>query len=361
MTDFWRDRTVLVTGHTGFKGAWLSLWLSRLGARVTGLALPPATEPNLSRLALLDSDIDGRIGDIRDYAVVRDVVERSRPSVVFHLAAQSLVRPSYEDPIGTYATNVMGTAHVLEAIRAVGCCDAAVIVTSDKCYENQEWDWPYRETEPMGGHDPYSSSKGCAEILTAAWRRSYFAAHVDGRSACRIATARAGNVIGGGDWSKDRLVPDLMRNYVLGRPTEIRSPSAIRPWQHVLEPLSGYMVLAERLAGPDGARFADAWNFGPADSDCRPVAEIAARLESIMERPGLWYAAKAAPALHEAKLLKVDSSRARAQLRWKPRLGLDESIEWTAAWYLAHARGQDCRATTLQQLADFEGHSMSDQ
>lgn len=353
MTVFWRDRRVLVTGHTGFKGAWLALWLSHMGARVVGLSLPPATEPNLSILTRLDSEIDSRIGDIRDYATVYDVVQQCRPDIVFHLAAQSLVRPSYDDPIGTYATNVMGTVHVLEAIRAVRCCQAAVIVTSDKCYENQEWDWPYREIEPMGGHDPYSSSKGCAEILTAAWRRSYFS--TANGPVCQIATARAGNVIGGGDWSKDRLVPDLMRSYALDRPTEIRSPSSIRPWQHVLEPLSGYLLLAEKLAGPQGGRFADAWNFGPDEDDCRPVSEVASLFERALDRPGLWFSANSAPSLHEASLLKVDSSKARAHLHWRPRLGLEKAIEWTAAWHRAYATNQDCRTTTFTQLKTFEG------
>ena len=280
---FWHDRRVLVTGHTGFKGAWLSLWLSRLGARVTGLALAPETSPSLFTLAGLAERVDSRLGDIRSRAIVDAVVAESRPEVVFHLAAQALVRRSYADPVATYETNVMGTAHVLEAARRADGLRAVVVVTSDKCYENREWWWPYREDDALGGYDPYSSSKGCAELVTAAWRRSYFGGPA---SPAGVASARAGNVIGGGDWAEDRLVPDCMRAFGTSTPVVIRRPAAVRPWQHVLEPLAGYLLLAERLA--EGPGFAEAWNFGPSVDDARPVSWVVDRLVRFWGGDARW-------------------------------------------------------------------------
>ena len=348
--DFWRDRRVLVTGHTGFKGAWLSLWLDRLGARVTGFALPPATSPSLFTLAAIDRRIDSQLGDVRDLSAVDAVMARSRAEVVFHLAAQALVRRSYVDPVGTYAANVMGTAHVLDAARRSAGLRAIVVVTSDKCYENREWCWPYREDEAMGGHDPYSSSKGCAELLTAAWRRSFFPS--DGAQPVGLGSARAGNVIGGGDWAEDRLVPDCMRAFASGQPVVIRRPAAVRPWQHVLEPLSGYLALAERLS-TDPRSFGEAWNFGPATDDARPVGWVVDRLSAFWGNGARWERDSGTHP-HEAGLLQVDASKARTRLGWTPRLSLEESLRWTVDWYKRFEAGEDAGTLTLDQIERFE-------
>lgn len=345
----WRGRRVLVTGHTGFKGSWLSLWLHALGAEVTGFALPPPTEPSLFAAARIDALIEHHEGDIRDLAAVRAAVEASRPAVIFHLAAQPLVRLSYQEPVETYATNVMGTVHLLEAARRAPDVRAIVCVTSDKCYENREWVWPYRETDPMGGHDPYSSSKGCAELVAAAYRSSFFA------RGPALATARAGNVIGGGDWATDRLVPDLIRAFEAGVAPLIRSPDAVRPWQHVLEALGGYLQIAERLLAGE-RQFADAWNFGPADEDARPVSWIVERMRTAWGEGGA-ATADTGPRRHEAGLLRLDSSKARAALGWQPRLRLEQALGWIAEWHKAVGGGEDARAVTLQQIADYRARS----
>lgn len=349
--DFWRDRRVLVTGHTGFKGAWLSLWLGRLGAHVTGFALPPATSPNLFTLAGIERRIESQLGDVRDPAAVDAVMTRCRPDVVLHLAAQALVRRSYADPVGTYAANVMGTAHVLDAARRASGLRAIVVVTSDKCYENREWCWPYREDEALGGHDPYSSSKGCAEVMTAAWRRSFFLP--DAAEAVGVGTARAGNVIGGGDWSEDRLVPDCMRAFASSQPVILRRPAAVRPWQHVLEPLSGYLALAERLSS-DPRHFGEAWNFGPASDEARPVSWVVDRLCEFWGDGAHWVPDPGTHP-HEAGLLQVDASKARARLGWTPRLSLEGGLRWTVDWYRRVAAGEDAAALTLEQIERFEG------
>ena len=271
--EFWRGKRVLITGHTGFKGSWLSLWLQAFGAKVAGLSLAPTAKPNLFEVANVAGEAESRFADIRDLAGLAAAIERLNPEIVFHLAAQSLVRASYADPVETYTTNVIGTMNVLEAIRRNGKVRACIIVTSDKCYENREWHWPYREIDPMGGHDPYSSSKACAELVTAAYRASYFDPT---GAACAIASVRAGNVIGGGDWSTDRLLPDLIRAIDRGERLVLRNPNSVRPWQHVLDPLSGYLMLAERL-WDDGAKYAGAWNFGPSPTDVRSVLWIVER------------------------------------------------------------------------------------
>ena len=340
----WKGRKVLVTGHTGFKGAWLCLLLERLGARVTGLALEPPTEPSLFALARVGDSMTSIIGDIRDLAIVTTTLRDAQPEIVIHMAAQSLVRRSYEDPVGTYATNIMGTVHLLEAVRQTPSVRVAVNVTSDKCYENRECSLGYRESDPMGGHDPYSSSKGCAELVTAAWRRSF--AH-SGHRPVALASARAGNVIGGGDWAMDRIVPDCMRGAMNGQVIRVRNPGAIRPWQFVLEPLRGYLMLAQRL-WEQPAVFAQAWNFAPREADERPVEWIVCRLTQLWGPPARWELDKAAQP-HEAHYLKLDASKAR-QLGWSPAIDLEQALDWTAEWYKRYHRGEDVRSVTETQI-----------
>lgn len=343
---FYAGKSVLVTGHTGFKGAWLSRWLGRMGARVTGFALEPDQHPNLFELARLAETMSSVIGDVRDADAVVRAVEHAKPEVVFHLAAQSLVRRSYRDPVYTYATNVMGTVHLLEACRHVDSVRAVVIVTSDKCYENREWLWGYRESEAMGGADPYSSSKGAAEIVTAAYRRSFFAE--GGRAG--VASARAGNVIGGGDWSEDRLLPDIVRGAEAGTDVLIRNPASTRPWQHVLEPLSGYLLLAERAYGDHA--FAQGYNFGPAAADTRTVGEVSQRFVQQLGAGQLQLGTPDPSAPHEARLLALDCSKAHFELGWKPRLDLDAALGMTAAWYRAHRERPGSEREMLDRQID---------
>ncbi|MFY9352561.1 CDP-glucose 4,6-dehydratase [Sphingobium sp.] len=343
----WAGRRVLVTGDSGFKGSWLALWLHAMGAKVTGFSLPPPSNPSLFDTARLGELIDHVEGDVRDPAAVRAVVERAQPEAIFHLAAQPLVRLSYEQPIETYAANVMGTVHLLEAARQVGGVAGIVCVTSDKCYENREWDWPYRENDPMGGHDPYSSSKGCAELVVSAWRRSYFQ-----DSGPALASVRAGNVIGGGDWAADRLVPDLVRAFEASIPPLIRSPGSVRPWQHVLEALGGYLMIAERLLAGE-RRFADAWNFGPADEDARPVSWIVDRMRAAWSDDAAPPTLDEGPRPHEAGLLRLDCSRARSALGWQPALRLAQTIDWIVDWHKRVGAGEDARAVTLEQIAAY--------
>jgi CDP-glucose 4,6-dehydratase len=349
---FWRNKRVFVTGHTGFKGSWLSLWLQERGAQVTGFSLQPPSEPNLFELARVAEGMVSFTGDVRDLAALRDAIVGSRPEIIFHLAAQSLVRPSYEDPIDTYATNVMGTANVLECVRGLDYPAVAIIVTSDKCYENREWPWGYREIEPMGGFDPYSSSKGCAELITAAYRRSYFPPQRFSEHRKAVASVRAGNVIGGGDWATDRLVPDLMRAFLQGQPVTIRNPAAIRPWQHVLDPLAGYLRLAEMISSGNPG-LGDAWNFGPEEQDVRPVAWIVAELKALWGEGKVVYSPDSR--LHEASLLKLDSSKAREVLGWRPLLRAKASLDLTVEWYKSYAAGKDVRELTIRQVRDYLG------
>lgn len=344
---FWRGRRVLVTGHTGFKGSWLCLWLQSMGAEVQGLALDPPTTPALFTQAGVAEGMASRICDVRDYQTVHACMAGFRPEIVIHMAAQPLVRLSYAEPVATFATNVMGTVHVLEAARAVGSVLALVNVTTDKCYENREWVWGYRETEPMGGHDPYSSSKGCAELVTSAYRRSFFAS-----GSLAVASARAGNVIGGGDWAVDRLVPDILRAFETGAPAIIRNPASTRPWQHVLEPLSGYLLLAQRLC-EDGQPFAQAWNFGPAEGDARPVAWIAERMAAVWGRGAGWRRMDLAETPHEAHFLKLDCSKARHELGWQPRWSLDEALARIVDWHRAWMDGGDMHRHCEREIRDF--------
>ncbi len=348
-SEFWRGKNVFLTGHTGFKGSWLSMMLQRRGARVHGFALPPLEGSKLFAAVESAAALEtSTIGDVRDLEAVRAALARSQADIVLHLAAQPLVRLSYDDPVGTYATNVMGTVHVLDAARRQESVQATVVVTSDKCYENREWFWGYREDEPMGGHDPYSNSKGCSELVTSAFRRSYFGHGAKNR----VGSGRAGNVIGGGDWSADRLIPDLIRNCLAGAETPIRNPVAVRPWQHVLEPLSGYLRLAERLAGQDGERFAGGWNFGPESASERTVRDVVEATCSAWGDDARWAVDKG-PHAHEAGYLKLDSSKARRLLDWAPTWGFEDTIAKTVEWYKAEAAGEDLVALTRKQISQY--------
>lgn len=334
----WAGRPVFLTGHTGFKGSWLTLWLQRMGARVTGYSLPPE---HGSLGEALGHGGHG-IGDIRDARTLQDALVAAQPEVVFHLAAQALVRQSYADPVATLQTNVLGTAHVLQAVRAAPCVRAVVVVTTDKVYENREWPWPYRETDALGGHDPYSASKAGAELVTASWRRSFLRA-----AGVAVASARAGNVVGGGDWAADRLVPDCVRAFAAGQAVTIRNPAATRPWQHVLDPLCGYLVLAERLLLEDGAD--TAWNFGPGMDDVRPVTDVVRLLADAWGSGAAW-AVDEGRQPHEARLLAVDAAQARDRLGWRPRLPLPLALQRTAAWYKQSLAGQDPRGLALADI-----------
>ncbi len=346
--QFWAGKNVLLTGHSGFKGSWLSLWLQDLGARVTGYSLAPPTSPSLFESAKVATKMISIEADIRDLDRMTEEVAAAAPDIVLHLAAQPLVRYSYNHPIETYQTNVMGTANLLEAIRHSPSVKAVVCITTDKCYENREWDWGYRENEPMGGHDPYSSSKGCSELVISAFRRSYFK---DGDTTA-IASARAGNVIGGGDWAEDRLIPDIMRAMMADQPVSIRNPNSIRPWQHVIEPLCGYLVLAEALWN-NGADYASGWNFGPRDNDAKSVGWIVKRLTEEWGDGASWEL-DGGNHPHEAQYLKLDISKANNQLGYVPRLDLGTALDWTTRWYKAHHQGQDMRAITIDQIHQFE-------
>lgn len=343
--DFWRGKRVLLTGHTGFKGSWLSLWLQAMGAELKGLALDPPTTPSLFVEANVAQGMVSQIGDIRDYDTVLKAVSEFKPEIVIHMAAQPLVRYSYKNPIETYATNVMGTVHLLEAIRQTGTTKVVVNVTTDKCYENKEWVWGYREDEPMGGFDPYSSSKGCSELVTAAYRRSYFA-----ETGIALASARAGNVIGGGDWAEDRLVPDILRAFENNQPVVIRNPNSTRPWQHVLEPLSGYLTLAEKLWHEPKA-YAEGWNFGPKDEDAKPVGWIVERMASKWGNASWRIDDGDHP--HEANYLKLDISKAKQRLMWTPRWGLDTALNQIVEWHQGWLAKADVRALSLTQINQY--------
>jgi CDP-glucose 4,6-dehydratase len=355
--SFWSGRRVLLTGHTGFKGSWLALWLGALGARVTGFALPPPTQPSLFELADVGHDLHSVLGDVRDATALAAAMRSSQAEVVLHLAAQPLVRASYDDPLETFSTNVMGTANLLEAVRHTSTVRSVVIVTTDKCYENREQPRGYREADPLGGHDPYSSSKACTELVVASFRASYFAQAARGGHAAAIATARAGNVIGGGDWAAERLVPDLLAAFEAGVPAMIRHPGAVRPWQHVLEPLRGYLDLAERLH-TDGQAYAEAWNFGPGEDDARPVAWIADTLAGLWGRGASWRA-PAGRHPHETQCLRLDSSKARARLGWRPAMRLPQALASVTDWALARRSGADLRALTLDQIITYQDAALA--
>lgn len=346
----WQGRRVFLTGHTGFKGSWLALWLASKGAVIRGYSLDPPSQPNLFTTASVATVVEDIRGDIRDYPKLSASLAEFAPEVVFHLAAQPLVRRSYADPLETYSTNVLGTVHVLEAVRRSAGVRAVVSVTTDKCYENKEWIWPYRETDSLGGHDPYSSSKACAEIVTAAYRSSYF--QNQGETQALIATARAGNVIGGGDWSEDRLIPDLLRGLEANQPIMIRHPKAIRPWQHVLDPLCGYILLAEQLLARH-THAASSFNFGPEEIELWPVERIADTVTRLWGRGASWVSDDA-PTVHEAQTLRLDASKAHAELGWRPRLATRQAVEWTMQWHQAWLTGGDMGSITRGQIASYE-------
>jgi CDP-glucose 4,6-dehydratase len=346
---FWQSRRVLVTGHTGFKGSWLSLWLQSMGAHVTGYSLPPPTEPNLFTVAKVAHGMVSIAGDVLDRGHLQKVIDTHRPEIVFHLAAQPLVREGYKNPVGTFATNVMGLVHLLESVRASAGVRAVICVTSDKCYQNRNWIWGYREDEPMGGYDPYSSSKGCSELVAAAYRNSFFNKSKHTEHGVGLATARAGNVIGGGDWGKDRLIPDVVGSLMTGQDLILRNPHAVRPWQHVLDPLSGYLMLGERLY-EDGAGFGEGWNFGPADA--QPVSEVVEELVSLWgRRVSIRREQEEQP--HEDSYIKLDSTKARVKLGWRPALRLKTGLLWIVEWMKAYQTGADLRRITEAQIRTY--------
>ncbi|WP_347275205.1 CDP-glucose 4,6-dehydratase [Candidatus Kuenenia sp.] len=349
---FWKNKKVLITGHTGFKGSWLSLWLQNMGANVIGYSLPPATKPNMFEVANVSAGMESIAGDIRDIEQVTKTVSKYQPEIIIHMAAQSLVRYSYSNPVETYATNVMGTVNILDAVRQIKCVKVVVIVTSDKCYENKEWLWGYRENDPMGGHDPYSSSKGCAELVTSAYRSSFFPVKDYKVHGVAVSSVRAGNVIGGGDWSEDRLIPDIMKAFMDKRIVKIRNPNSIRPWQYVLEPLRGYLGLAERL-WLHGSGFAEAWNFGPKGEDVRPVSWI---IESLSEQWGedARWELGSTQQLHEASHLKLDCSKAQNLLGWESRLDLSTTLQWIVAWYRGYQQKKNMRNLTEAEIVRYE-------
>lgn len=349
--DFWKNKKVFLTGHTGFKGSWLSLWLQSLGAEVTGYALNPPTKPSLFEVANVGNAMTSIIGDIRDLDALQAAMKKANPDIVIHMAAQPLVRYSYANPVETYATNVMGTVHLFEAIRKCQNVRSVVNITTDKCYDNREWDWGYRENEPMGGYDPYSNSKGCAELVTSAYRSSFFNPENYRDHGVALASVRAGNVIGGGDWAQDRLVPDTIGAYSEGRPVVIRNPHAIRPWQHVMEPLSGYLLLAEQLY-EEGPRYAEGWNFGPNDADAKPVNWIVEKLATLWGEGASW-SIDTGQHPHEANYLKLDISKAKNQLGWQPKLNLGEALELIVDWYRAHGAGQGMQEVVLGQIQHY--------
>jgi len=355
--DFWRGKRVFLTGHTGFKGSWLSLWLQDLGANVTGYALRPPTNPSLFEAARVAEGIWSIEGDIRDLQYFYQNLNAAKPEIVIHLAAQPLVRYSYQNPVETYATNIMGTVHILEAVRNTPGIKAVVCVTSDKCYDNHGNEIPYLESDPMGGYDPYSSSKGCAELVTAAYRNSFFNSKNYIKHGVAVATVRAGNVIGGGDWAEDRLIPDIIRAFDRGDPAYIRNPNAIRPWQHVLEPLRGYLLLAERLY-TDGPNYAEGWNFGPDDKDAKTVGWIVKQMAERWDHGAKWQLDEGTHP-HEAHYLRLGISKAMERLHWDPVVCLDKALDLVIEWYMEHKAGKDMRIFTLEQINGYNKQTRS--
>lgn len=350
-SKFWKNKKILITGHTGFKGGWLSIWLQRMGANVTGISLSPPSIPNLYDKANVAEGMLSLREDIRNLNAIKKNFARIQPEIIFHLAAQPLVRYAYRNPVETYQTNVMGTLNILESIRSIDSISAAVIVTTDKCYENREWDWGYREEEPMGGYDPYSSSKACVELLIASYRRSYFASETDDHYKTAIASVRAGNVIGGGDWAEDRLIPDVIRAMQKKEFVQIRNPKSVRPWQHVLEPLAGYIDLAEQLY-EKGSAYAGAWNFGPKDEDARPVQWIVEKMTQLWGGDMAWKI-DGGENPHEAKFLKLDCSKAHNHLFWWPKWDLIEALRKIVDWHKSELAEHNLRDICINQINEY--------
>jgi CDP-glucose 4,6-dehydratase len=348
---FWQGKKVFITGHTGFKGSWLCLWLQSLGAKVTGYALRPPTQPSLFELCRVNELVTSVIGDVRDSEVLAKAMLTAQPEIVIHMAAQALVRDSYNNPVDTYAINVMGTVHVLDAVRACKSVKAVVNVTTDKCYENKEWEWGYRENEPMGGYDPYSNSKGCSELVTSSYRSSFFNPNEYKKHGVGVASARAGNVIGGGDWAADRLIPDCINALLQNEKIRIRNPYSIRPWQHVLEPLSGYLLLAQRLY-ENGAIFAEGWNFGPNENDAKPVEWIVRKMCEEWGRNVTYEVDKGAHP-HEAYYLKLDCSKAKSRLHWQPSWDLEQALGKIIEWVHAYQKKVNMRDICLMQIQEY--------
>ena len=356
-TKFWKDKSVLITGHTGFKGSWLSLWLQKSGAKVFGYALQPPTKPSLFEIANVSQGLTSKIADTRDLEHLEGFFAQSKPEIVIHLAAQPILRYSYTNPVETYSSNIMGAVNVLEAVRNSDSVRVVLIITSDKCYQNKEWEWGYREIDPVGGHDPYSSSKGCVELIVSAYWNSYFSSSTSLPGSITLASARAGNVVGGGDWSQDRLIPDIMKSILDKRPVEIRNPVATRPWQHVLEPLRGYLMLCERL-WDSGEKYSGAWNFGPDDVNAKPVAWVVDNLTKLWGENASWVTdSKSHP--HEDTYLKLDSSKAKAHLKWWPRLDITQTLEWIVEWYKAYFEEKDMRRISEEQIIRYQ-HLLED-
>lgn len=353
----WKDKRVFLTGHTGFKGSWMSLWLQQLGAAVRGFSLESAAQPNLFQSAAVADEMDSCIGDIRDLPRLKAEMLSFRPEIVLHMAAQPLVRHSYENPLETYSVNVMGTANVLEAVRSCESVRSVVVITTDKCYENKEWLWPYREDDRLGGYDPYSSSKACAELVVSSYRNSFFHPDKYSTHGVAVATTRAGNVIGGGDWATDRLIPDIIRAFFSETPVRIRNPYSIRPWQHVLEPLRGYLLLAAALYD-DGPRFGSAWNFGPQELDAKPVLQIVERVAELWGNGARWEVDEGSH-VHEATYLRLDWSKAFNGLQWRPLLDLDRALATTVDWYAESRREQQMKRFTLGQIAQYADLAVS--
>lgn len=349
---FWKRKKVLITGHTGFKGSWLSLYLQKKGANVLGYSLPPPTKPSLFETGRIAEGMVSILGDVRDIEKFKTVIQEHKPEIIIHMAAQAIVRYSYENPIETYSTNVMGTVNVLEAVRCSDSVKVVLIITSDKCYENREWLWGYRENDPMGGYDPYSSSKGCAELVTSAYINSYFSKSDYSNHNVAIASARAGNVIGGGDWATDRLIPDIMHGIMIKKQVIIRNPNAIRPWQHVLEPLSGYLCLVEKL-WQYGPKFSGGWNFGPKEEFCRPVSWILNKMRALWGDEFCWEL-DTTDNPHEASFLKLDCSKARSLLSWTPKLDLNTTFELIVDWYQGFFQKTNIRELSEKQIALYE-------
>ncbi|TKF23454.1 CDP-glucose 4,6-dehydratase [Vibrio genomosp. F6] len=349
--DFWKGKKVFVTGHTGFKGSWLSLWLQEMGAIVKGYSLPAPTTPSLFEEAEVWAGMSSEEGDIRDFTHLRQVMNDFKPEIVFHMAAQPLVRLSYDEPMETYSTNVMGTVYLLEAVKQVGGVKAVVNITSDKCYENREWVWGYREDEAMGGYDPYSNSKGCAELVASSYRQSFFNKDKYHEHGCALASVRAGNVIGGGDWADDRLIPDMLNAFTKGNKVEIRSPHAIRPWQHVLEPLSGYITVAERLYNY-GPEYAEGWNFGPKEEDAQPVQWIVETMKKEWGESAEWFLSEGKHP-HEAHYLKLDCSKAKMCLDWQPVWDLTTTLNKIVNWQKAWINKEDMKQYTINEIKEY--------